>query len=133
MVFYEFCEFIFLICSKYINANKLSQDDDKNYLEVINHLNQLIRGNKEFKNKIIIKRAKFNYTYPILKSHILKKIQEDEKIRLNQINLIDRIEKVRYNQERNNLKENDENMNPKEEEDLNPVNTQEEDENTDEY
>ena len=133
MVFYEFCEFIFLICSKYIIANKLSPDEDKNYLEVINHLNQLIRGNKEFKNKIIIKRAKFNYTYPILKSHILKKLQEDEKIKINQINLIDRIEKVRYNQERQNLKENDENMNPKEEEELNPINTQEEDENSDEY
>ena len=133
MVFYEFCEFIFLICSKYINANGLSQDDDKNFLEVINHLSQLIRGNKEFKNKILIKRAKFNYTYPILKSHLLKKIQEDEKIRLNQINLIDRIEKVRYNQERQNLKENDENMNPKEEEELNPINTQEEEENSDEY
>ena len=133
MVFYEFCEFVFLICSKYISANKLSLDEDKNYLEVINHLNQLIRGNEEFKNKVIIKRAKFNYTYPILRSHILKKIQEDEKIKLNKINLIQRIEKVRYNQERQNLKENDENMNPKEEEDVNPINTQEEEENSDDY
>ena len=133
MVFYEFCEFMYLICSKYMADNKLSLDDDKNYLEVINHLNALIRGNKEFQNKIIIKRAKYNYTYPILKSHLLKKIQEDEKIKLNQINLIDRIERVRYNQERQNLKENDENMNPKEEEDLNPMNTQEEDENSDDY
>ena len=133
MVFYEFCEFIFLICSKYMNENKLSLDDDKNYLEVINHLNILIRSNKEFQNKVIIKRAKYNYTYPILKSHILKKIQEDEKIRVNQINLIDRIERVRYNQERQNLKENDENMNPKEEEEPNPINTQEEEENSDDY
>ena len=131
MVFYEFCEFIFLICSRYIASKKLSQDEDKNYLEVINHLSQLIRGNEEFKNKVIIKRAKYNYTYPILRSHILKKMQEDEKIKLNQINLIKRIEKVRYNQERQNLKENDENMNPKEEEDdiinnqdLKPTNTQ---------
>ena len=132
MVFYEFCEFIFLICTKYINANKLN-DEDKNYIEVINHLNQLIRGTKEFKNKIIIKKAKYNYTYPILKSHILKKMQEDEIIRINQINLIDRIEKVRYIHERQNLKENDENMNPKEEEEVNPMNTQEEEENSDDY
>ena len=131
MVFYEFCEFIFLICSRYISSKKLSHDEDKNYLEVINHLNQLIRGNDEFKNKVIIKRAKYNYTYPILRSHILKKIQEDEKIKLNQINLINRIEKVRFNQERQNLKENDENMHIKEEEELNPINTQEEDENSD--
>ena len=133
MVFYEFCEFVYLICSKYINEKKLSLDEDKNYLEVINHLNQLIRGNKEFKNKTIIKKAKYNYTYPILKSHLLKKIQEDEIIRLNQINLIDRIEKVRFNHERQNLKENDENVSPKEEENLYQVNTQEEEENSDEY
>ena len=133
MVFYEFCEFVYLICSKYINEKKLNLNEDKNYLEVINHLNQLIRGNKDFKNKTIIKKAKYNYTYPILKSHLLKKIQGDEIIRLNQINLIDRIEKVRYYQERQNLKENDENMNPKEEENPYPVNTQEEEENSDEY
>ena len=133
MVFYEFCEFIYLICSKYINENKLSLDEDKNYLEVINHLNQLIRGNNVFKNKTIIKKAKYNYTFPILKSHLLKKIQEDEVIRLNQIHLIDRIEKVRFNQERQNLKENDENVCPKEEENLYPINTQEEEENSDEY
>ena len=88
MVFYEFCEFIFLICTKYINANKLNNDEDKNYIEVINHLNHLIRGTKEFKNKIIIKKAKYNYTYPILKSHILKKMQEDEIIRINQMHVI---------------------------------------------
>ena len=133
MVFYEFCEFVYLICSKYINEKKLNLNEDKNYLEVINHLNQLIRGNKDFKNKTIIKKAKYNYTYPILKSHLLKKIQGDEIIRLNQINLIDRIEKVRYIHERQNLKENDENMNPKEEENPYPVNTQEEEENSDEY
>ena len=133
MVFYEFCEFVYLLCSKYINENKLNINEDKNYLDVINHLNQLIRGNKEFKNKTIIKKAKYNYTYPILKSHLLKKIQEDEIIRLNQMNLIDRIEKVRYYHERQNLKENDENMNPKEEENINPINTPEEEENSDEY
>ena len=111
----------------------LNINEDKNYLDVINHLNQLIRGNKDFKNKTIIKKAKYNYNYPILKSHLLKKMQEDEIIRLNQMNLIERIEKVRYNHERQNLKENDENMNPKEEENINPINTQEEEENSDEY
>ena len=55
------------------------------------------------------------------------------KIRYNQIKLIDRIEKVRYTQERQSLKENDENMNPKEDMDNNALLTQEEDENSDDY
>jgi hypothetical protein len=133
MVFYEFCEFVYLICSKNINEKKLSLDDDNNFLEIINHLSDLINGTKEFKNKIILKKAKYNYEYPILKSHISKKIQEDEKIRINQVRLLDRIEKVRYNNERQNLKENDENMNPKEDMDNNALLTQEEDENSDDY
>ena len=133
MVFYEFCEFVYLICSKNINEKKLSLDDDNNFLEIINHLSDLINGTKEFKNKIILKKAKYNYEYPILKSHIAKKIQEDEKIRINQVKLIDRIEKVRYNVERHNLKENDENVNPKEDNENNYVMTHEEDENSDDY
>ena len=133
MVFYEFCEFVYLICSKNITDKKLSLDDDKNFLDVINHLSDLISGTKEFKNKIILKKAKYNYEYPILKSHISKKIQEDEKIRINQVRLLDRIEKVRYNNERQNLKENDENMNPKEDMDNNALLTQEEDDNSDDY
>ena len=133
MVFYEFCEFVYLICSKNINEKKLSLDDDNNFLEIINHLSDLINGTKEFKNKIILKKAKYNYEYPILKSHIAKKIQEDEKIRINQVKLIDRIEKVRYNVERHNLKENDENVNPKEDNDNNIAMTQEDYENSDDY
>ena len=133
MVFYEFCEFVYLICSKNITEKKLSLDDDNNFLDIINHLSDLISGTKEFKNKIILKKAKYNYEYPILKSHIAKKIQEDEKIRINQVKLIDRIEKVRYNVERHNLKENDENVTPKEDNENNYVMTQEEDENSDDY
>ena len=133
MVFYEFCEFVYLICSKNITEKKLSLDDDNNFLDIINHLSDLISGTKEFKNKIILKKAKYNYEYPILKSHIAKKIQEDEKIRINQVKLIDRIEKVRYNAERQNLKENDENMNPKEDNDNNIAMTQEDYENSDDY
>ena len=133
MVFYEFCEFVYLICSKNITEKKLSLDDDNNFLDIINHLSDLISGTKEFKNKIILKKAKYNYEYPILKSHIAKKIQEDEKIRINQVKLIDRIEKVRYTAERQNLKENDENMNPKEDNDNNIAMTQEDYENSDDY
>ena len=133
MIFYEFCEFIYLVCNKNIVDKKLSFDDDNNFLEVINHLNDLINLNKDFKNKIILKKAKYNYQYPILKSHLAKKIQEDEKIRYNQIKLIDRIEKVRYTQERQSLKENDENMNPKEDNEFNQMNTQEDEENSDDY
>ena len=62
-----------------------------------------------------------------------KKIQEDEKIRINQVRLIDRIEKVRYNLERQNFKENDENMNPKEDNDNNFMMSQEDEENSDNY
>jgi len=134
MVFYEFCEFVYLICSKYINEKKLSLDDDNNFLEIINHLSDLITGTKEFRNKIMIKKAKYNYEYPILKSHLAKKIQEDEKIRINQVRLIDRIEKVRYNLERQNFKENDENVNPKEDNDNNNfIMSQEDEENSDDY
>ena len=133
MVFYEFCEFVYLICSKNITEKKLSLDDDNNFLDIINHLSDLITGTKEFKNKIILKKAKYNYEYPILKSHLAKKIQEDEKIRINQVKLIDRVEKLRYNQERQNLKENDENINPKDDEDNNMMMTQEDDENSDDY
>ena len=134
MVFYEFCEFVYLICSKYITEKKLSLDDDNNFLEIINHLSDLITGTKEFRNKIMIKKAKYNYEYPILKSHLAKKIQEDEKIRINQVRLIDRIEKVRYNLERQNFKENDENVNPKEDNDNNNVfMSQEDEENSDDY
>ena len=102
-------------------------------MDIINHLSDLITGTKEFKNKIILKKAKYNYEYPILKSHLAKKIQEDEKIRINQVKLIDRVEKLRYNQERQNLKENDENINPKDDEDNNMMMTQEDDENSDDY
>ena len=133
MVFYEFCEFVYLICSKNITEKKLSLDDDNNFLNIINHLSDLISGAKEFKNKIILKKAKYNYEYPILKSHIAKKIQEDEKIRINQVRLLDRIDKVRYTVERQNLKENDENMNPKDDNDNNPAMTQEDIENSDDY
>ena len=133
MVFYEFCEFVYLICSKNITEKKLSLEDDNNFLDIINHLSDLITGTKEFKNKIILKKAKYNYEYPILKSHLAKKIQEDEKIRINQVKLIDRVEKLRYNQERQNLKENDENINPKDDEDNNMMMTQEDDENSDDY
>ena len=134
MVFYEFCEFVYLICSKYITEKKLSLDDDINFLEIINHLSDLITGTKEFRNKIMIKKAKYNYEYPILKSHLAKKIQEDEKIRINQVRLIDRIEKVRYNLERQNFKENDENVNPKEDNDNNNfIMSQEDEENSDDY
>ena len=133
MVFYEFCEFVYLICSKNITEKKLSLDDDNNFLNIINHLSDLISGAKEFKNKIILKKAKYNYEYPILKSHIAKKIQEDEKIRINQVKLLDRIDKVRYTVERQNLKENDENMNPKDDNDNNPAMTQEDIENSDDY
>ena len=133
MVFFEFCEFVYLICSKNITEKKLSLDDDQNFLDIINHLTDLINGTKEFKNKIMLKKAKYNYEYPILQSHLAKKIQEDEKIRINQVKLLDRIEKVRYNQERQSLKENDENMNPKEDNDNNPVMTQEDEENSDDY
>ena len=96
MVFFEFCEFVYLICSKNVTEKKLSLEDDKNFLDIINHLTDLINGTKEFKNKIMLKKAKYNYEYPILKSHLAKKIQEDEKIRINQVKLLDRIEKVRY-------------------------------------
>ena len=102
-------------------------------MEIINHLSDLISGTKEFRNKIILKKAKYNYEYPILKSHLAKKIQEDEKIRINQVRLIDRIEKVRYNLERQNFKENDENMNPKEDNDNNFMMSQEDEENSDNY
>ena len=134
IVFYEFCEFVYMICSKYINSNQLNPDEEKGYLFIINHLTQIIRGNNEFKNKVIIKQAKFNYTYPVLNSHITKKIQEDEKIRLEQIKLINRLEKMRTLQERKNFKENDENVRPKEEEeDFISVNKQEELEDSDDY
>ena len=133
MVFYEFCEFVYLICSKNITEKKLSLDDDNNFLDIINHLSDLISGTKEFKNKIILKKAKYNYEYPILKSHLTKKIQEDEKIRINQVKLIDRVEKLRYNHERQNLKENDENVHIKDDDDNNVMMTQEDDENSDDY
>ena len=133
MVFFEFCEFVYLICSKNVTEKKLSLEDDKNFLDIINHLTDLINGTKEFKNKIMLKKAKYNYEYPILKSHLAKKIQEDEKIRINQVKLLDRIEKVRYNQERQSLKENDENVNPKEDNDMNALMTPEDEENSDDY
>ena len=133
MVFFEFCEFVYLICSKNITEKKLNLDEDQNYLDIINHLTDLINGTREFKNKIMLKKAKYNYEYPILQSHLAKKIQEDEKIRINQVKLLDRIEKVRYSQERQSLKENDENMNPKEDNDNNAMMTQEDEENSDDY
>jgi hypothetical protein len=133
MVFFEFCEFVYLICSKNITEKKLSLEDDQNFLDIINHLTDLINGTKEFKNKIMLKKAKYNYEYPILQSHLAKKIQEDEKIRINQVKLLDRIEKVRYNQERQSLKENDENVNPKEDNDMNALMTPEDEENSDDY
>ena len=133
MVFFEFCEFIYLVCSKYITSNKLNIDDEQNYNDVIHHLEQLIRGNESFRNKTIIKKAKFNYCFPVLRSHIEKKLREDEKIKMNQIGLIKRVEKLRVEQERKNLQLNDENMCKEEEEVEDQANTQEEEENSDYY
>ena len=121
MVEYEFFELIFNMSKTYSEVKKKNYyskshspfrrhtkmeseiKENIHYEKIIFFIEQVLNMNKN-------KKAKYNYVYPLINNHILKKKVIEEKIRKEKEDKLREIEKERYIKERKNLKLNDENF-----------------------
>ena len=106
LIFYEFCEVIFIISKKYF---ALYTKKNENYQEVLDQLSQTIEENV---NKEL---GVNNYSYPKLKAHIqIEKMRQEELDRKLEEERREK-ERQRYEKERKNFKEEDSNVYKEEE------------------
>ena len=106
LIFYEFCEVIFIISKKYF---ALYTKKNENYQEVLDQLSQTIDDNV---NKEL---GVNNYAYPKLKAHIqIEKMRQEELDRKLEEERREK-ERQRYEKERKNFKEEDINVYKEEE------------------
>ena len=133
MNFYEFIELIFFICRKYYlkqNPNavfvelqvprkektkekqkekqNMKQKEKETFMEVINLIYQEV-NEFEKKSKENIRRGKFVYKYPELKSHLMKKELIKNAEKMKELIKLKEKEIQRYTLERKNLAEEDKN------------------------
>ena len=103
IIFYEFCELVFLISKKYFLDNCINEEDDSKYDTIIEHLWEIIKSNEDFNTVKQIKCAKYTYSYPINQTHILIQQNIDDKLEKEHIKLLKRYEKLRYENERKQM------------------------------
>ncbi len=103
IIFYEFCEIIYISSTKYLISKMLNVEEDENYIKVFNHLNEVIENNQNLNLRKIIKNSKFKYNFPILKTHVQKQIIIDKNVEKIHQQLLRRFERNRFMKERKNM------------------------------
>ena len=103
IIFYEFCELVYIMSAKYFSDNGITQEDNSKYEPILDHIWEVIRTNDDFNTIKRIKYAKYSYTYPIMQSHVMIQKNLDEKIEKDHIQLLKRYEKIRYEHERKQM------------------------------
>ena len=103
IIFYEFCEIVYISSTKYLISKMLNVDEDENYIKIFNHLNEVIENNQNLNLRKIIKNSKFKYNFPILKTHIQKQMIIDKNVERIHQQLLRRFERNRFMKERKNM------------------------------
>ena len=97
-IYYEFIEIVFFISRKYIMRKRL-KEDKQNYLDLINHIWQLIKVDPLKKNEQTLK-GKFAYFYPKLEQHRIIERLNDIKRNEEELKRQKQLEVDRYMRER---------------------------------
>ena len=127
LVFFEFCEMVYIMTQKYINEvllskNKMKKDDNEeevNYKEqesnvndnekineeeqnvlIIKHIQNIILTSHNFSQRKDVKYAKQKYTFPERAVHKQLDKEINEKIEKDHSRLLKRYEKIRFTNER---------------------------------